>query len=164
MRSIKPLMSLNTLKTIYYSFFNAIISYVAYLFGETHPHSVKIFRMHKRVIRIMIGCENRVSYRSLFRRFEILPFVSHYTLSLMLFLVKNKNLFILNSVNHTKSRRQFKNFYQPILILIYTKVDYITWALKSSTVFLHSLKAYLIMFGNLKFVYDSYLYILFTTY
>jgi hypothetical protein len=32
----------------------------------------------------------------------------------MLFVVKNKNLFILNSEIHTKSTRQFNNFYQPI--------------------------------------------------
>ena len=32
----------------------------------------------------------------------------------MLFVVKNKNLFILNSENCTKSSRKFNNFYQPI--------------------------------------------------
>jgi hypothetical protein len=37
MRSIKPFMSLNTLKTVYYSYFNVIISYGLPFFGETHP-------------------------------------------------------------------------------------------------------------------------------
>jgi len=32
----------------------------------------------------------------------------------IIFVVKNKNLFALNSENHTKSTRQFNNFYQPI--------------------------------------------------
>jgi hypothetical protein len=62
----------------------------------------------------MIGCKNRVSFRNLFRRLEILPFVSQYILSLMLFVVKNKNLFTLNSENQTKITRQFSNFYHPI--------------------------------------------------
>jgi hypothetical protein len=62
----------------------------------------------------MIGCKNRVSFRNLFRRLEIMPFVSQYILSLMLFVVKNKHLSTLNSVNHTKSTRQFNNFYHPI--------------------------------------------------
>jgi hypothetical protein len=62
----------------------------------------------------MIGCKSTVSCRNLFRRLEILPFVSQYILSLMHFVVKNKNLFILNSENHTKSTRQFNNFCQPI--------------------------------------------------
>jgi len=30
------------------------------------------------------------------------------------FVVKNKNLFILNSENHVKSTRQFNKFYEPI--------------------------------------------------
>jgi hypothetical protein len=32
----------------------------------------------------------------------------------MLFVVKNKNLFTLNLEHHTKSTKQFNNFYQPI--------------------------------------------------
>ena len=113
MRSIKPFMSLNTLKNIYYSYFNAIINYGLPFWGNS-PHSIKIFKMQKRIIRIMIGCKNRVSCRSLLRRLEILPFVLQYILSLMLFVVKNKNLFTLNSENHIKSTRQFNNFYYPI--------------------------------------------------
>jgi len=62
----------------------------------------------------MIGCKSSVSCRNLFRRLEILPLVSQYILLLMLFVVKNKNLFIFNSDNQTKSRRQFNNFYQLI--------------------------------------------------
>jgi hypothetical protein len=53
----------------------------------------------------MIGCKNMVSCRNLFRRLEILPFVSQYILSLMLFVVKNKNIFTLNSENHTKKHK-----------------------------------------------------------
>jgi len=106
-------MSLNTLKTIYYSYFNAIMNY-GLPFSGNSPHSIKIFKMQKRIIRIMIGCKNRVSCRNLFRRLEILPFVSQYILSLMFFVVKNKNLFTLNSQNHTKITRQFNNFYHPI--------------------------------------------------
>ena len=59
----------------------------------------------------MMGYKNRVSGRN---KLEILPFVSQYILLLMLFVVKNKNLFTLNSENHTKSTRQFNNFYQLI--------------------------------------------------
>ena len=46
MRSIKPLMSLNTLKTINYSYFNAIVSYVLPFWGNS-PHAIKILRMQK---------------------------------------------------------------------------------------------------------------------
>jgi len=113
MSSIKHFMSLKTLKTIYYSYFNAIISY-GLPFWRNSPHGLKLFRMQKRIIRIMIGCKNRVSCRNLFRSLEVLAFVSQYILSLTLYVVKKKNLFILYSENCTKSSRQFNNFYQPI--------------------------------------------------
>jgi plasmid replication initiation protein len=43
----------------------------------------------------------------------ILPLVSQYIFSLMLFVVENKNLFTLNSEIYTKSTRKINNFYQP---------------------------------------------------
>jgi hypothetical protein len=113
MRSIKSYMSLNTLKTIYYSYFKTIINYGLQFWGNS-PHSLKIFRMQKKKIGIMIGCNSRVSCRNLFRRLQILPLASQYILSHMLFVVNNKNLFILNSENHTTSTRQSNNYYQPI--------------------------------------------------
>ena len=77
-------MSPNTMKTIYNSYFNAIISYGLPFWGNS-PRAIKIFRMQKRIVRIMMGCKNRVSCRNLFRRLEILPFVSQYILLLMFF-------------------------------------------------------------------------------
>jgi len=81
---------------------------------EQLPHAMKIFRMQKRIVRIMMRYKNRVSCRNLLRKLEILPFESQYILLLMLFVVQNENLFTLNSENHTESTRQFNNFYQPI--------------------------------------------------
>ena len=46
MRSIKPLMSLNTLKTINYSYFNGIVSYVLPFWGNS-SHAIKILRMKR---------------------------------------------------------------------------------------------------------------------
>jgi hypothetical protein len=112
MRSIKSYVSLNTLKTIYYSYFNSIISY-GLIFGGTH-HSLKIFRMQKKKRNYEGLQEWGVSCRNLFKRLEILPLASQYILSLMLFVVNNKNLFILNSEKHNTSTRQLNNVYQPI--------------------------------------------------
>ena len=83
------------------------------LWGNS-PHSTKIFKIQKRIVRIMMGYRNRVSCRSLFKRLEILPFTSQYILSLMLFVVKNKHFFILNSENHNKTTRQLNKLYHPI--------------------------------------------------
>ena len=78
---------------------------MVYLFGATLPHAMKIFRMQKLIVRIMMGYKSRVSCRNLLRKLEILPFASQYIPLLMLFVVQNKNLFTLNSENHTKSAR-----------------------------------------------------------
>jgi hypothetical protein len=151
MRSIKPFISLNTLKTIYYSYFNSVIRYGLPFWGNS-PHSIKIFRIQKRIIRVMVGCKSRVSCRNLFRRVEILPFLSQYIFSLMLFIIKNKNLFTLNSENHTKSTWQFNNLYHPITnFTIYQRgVHYMD--IKTFNNLPHTLKIYLITLGNLKFV------------
>jgi hypothetical protein len=61
-----------------------------------------------------ISDPQRVSCRNLFRRLKILPLASQYILSFMLFIVKNKNLFTLNSEYHIPSTRQLNNFYQPM--------------------------------------------------
>jgi len=44
MRSIKPFETPNTLKTVYYSYFNAIISYGLPFWGNS-PHAIKIVRI-----------------------------------------------------------------------------------------------------------------------
>src|SRR5215510_8062302 len=105
-------MSLNTLKTVYYYCFNSIISY-GLLFWENSPHSLKIFRLQKKIIRIMMVCGSRTSCRNLFRKLKILPLASQYIYLLMLFVVKNSNYFMSNSDNRSKSTRQSLNFYQP---------------------------------------------------
>ena len=90
MGSIQTAMCLNTLQTIYYSSFNAIISYGLIFWGNS-PHTIKVFRIQKRIITIMLGYRQRVSCRNLFKKLQTLPVASQYILLLMLFVIKNKN-------------------------------------------------------------------------
>ena len=87
----------------------------------------------------MMGYKNKVSCRNLFRRLEILPFVSQYILLRMLFVVNNKILFTLNSENHTKGTRQSNNFYQPITNLMVYQKEVHYMGIKILTIFLHTL-------------------------
>jgi len=50
-----------------------------------------VFKLQKRVIRIISGAEPRASCGGLFRKLEILPVPSQYILSLMLFIIDNPN-------------------------------------------------------------------------
>jgi hypothetical protein len=86
------------------------MSYGLFLWGNS-SHNLKIFRMQKKIIRIMTGGNNRASCRNLFRKLEIMPLASQYILSLMLFVVNNKNLFVLNSDKHNVSVRHANNLY-----------------------------------------------------
>jgi len=112
MRNIKTYMPLNTMNTVYYSYFNSIISYGLPFWGNS-PHCQKIFRIQKKIIRIMVGCRSRASCRNLFRKLEILPLASQYIYLLMLFVFNNINSFLLNSNNSTKNTRQSINLHQP---------------------------------------------------
>jgi hypothetical protein len=107
---------MNTSKMVYHSYFNSIINYGLPFWGNS-PHSITIFRMQKNIIRIMLGRKRRDSCRNLFREFEILPMASQYILSLMLFMIKNKNNFIANSEIHKINTRQQNNIHQPLVNL-----------------------------------------------
>jgi hypothetical protein len=48
---------------------------------------------------------------NVFRKLEIIPLALQYILSLMLPVVKNKNLLISNSGNHDINTRRSNNFY-----------------------------------------------------
>jgi len=84
-----------------------------------------IFRLQKRVTRIITGKRNRDSCREYFRTFKILPLQSQYILSLLLFVIDNKDHFRRNSeVNHINTRNK-SSLHQPLSnLLIYQKVAY----------------------------------------
>ena len=63
--------------------------------------------------------------RNLFKKLQILPLTSQYMLSLLMFVVQNKNLFLTNNDNHHLGTRQGNNLYLPQANLtIYQKGAY----------------------------------------
>jgi len=81
------------------------------IFWGNSSHSSIIFRIEIKAIRIMEGCGSRVSCRNLFKKLQILPFTSQYLLSLLMFVVQNKNIFLTNNENHNLDTRQRNNLY-----------------------------------------------------
>ena len=82
------------------------------IFGKS-SHSAKIFKIQKNIIRIITGCRNRNSCRDLLKNLKIPSLQSQYILSLLLFVVNNKNKLKLNSYVHHINTRQKCNFHQP---------------------------------------------------
>jgi hypothetical protein len=85
------------------------------LFWGNSPNSVAIFRLQKRIIRIMMGRRPRDSCRELFFKSEILPLPSQHILSLLLFMMRNKKQFLTNSeIYHINTRKQ-ANLHLPLV-------------------------------------------------
>jgi hypothetical protein len=70
------------------------------IFWNNSPHSIHIFRLQKRIVRIIINSRGRDSCRELFRNLNILPLQSQYIYSLLLFMVNNRDEFKSNSEIH----------------------------------------------------------------
>ena len=112
MRSVKPFVSQQTQKVIYYSHFHSIISYGIIFWGHSAPSS-RVFRLQKRIIRIMMGSRNRDSCRKLFTSLKILPFPSLYIFFLLRFVIRNRELFLTNNETHKYGTQQHHNLHYP---------------------------------------------------
>jgi hypothetical protein len=112
MRVIKPIMPIETLKVVYYSYFHSLLTYGIIFWGNS-SYSLQIFRIQKRVIRIMNGLRPRDSCTDTFRVLRILPLHSQYIFSLLTFVVNNKSLYHTTSQIHGVNTRRNFDLYCP---------------------------------------------------
>jgi len=111
---------------VHYSYFHSVMTYGLILCGNSH-HSNIIFRLQKRIIRIIVGVRDRDSCREHFKNLKILPLQSQYILSLLLFVIDNGDYFKLNSETHNINTRNKSNLHLPISNLsVYQKGTYYT--------------------------------------
>jgi hypothetical protein len=119
-RNVKPCMSVSTLKIIYLCLYS-IMSY-GMIFWRNSSYSSVIFKMHRWVIRITMGCGCRESCRELFKELNMLPLSSQYILSLLLFVFNNTDYFASNSVFHIYTTRQRNDLHLPqVTLAMYQK-------------------------------------------
>jgi hypothetical protein len=71
-----------------------------------------IFKLQKRMIRILMEAKPRDSCRIFFKILKILPLASQYILSLALFMVTNKSLFRYTYDIYNINTRNNSNFFQ----------------------------------------------------
>jgi hypothetical protein len=107
------IVQLDSLKLIYYSYFHPVLTYGIIFWGNTH-YGNAIFKMQKRIIRIMVGIRNRDSCRGYFKRLKIFPLHSQYLLSLLLFVADNGDYFRLNSEIHSFNTKNQLNLHPPV--------------------------------------------------
>jgi hypothetical protein len=112
MQTVKPYMSPQMLKAIYYAHFHSIISYGIIFWGHTTP-STRVFRLQKKIVRIMMGSRTKDSCRKLFTKLEILPLPSVYIFTSSDSLIKNKDFFTTNKETHNYGTRQCTDLHYP---------------------------------------------------
>jgi hypothetical protein len=86
-RSLMSFLPLETLRMFYFSSVHTIISYGINFWGNSN-NSNTIFKLQKRIIRIIMNARNRESCHKLLKKLHILPLHSQYILSLLLIVVK----------------------------------------------------------------------------
>jgi len=74
---VKHFMYQDTLRTNYFSYFHSILSYGIIFWGNS-AYSSNIFKIKKRIIRIIINARNRDSCHQLFKNLKILPLKSQH--------------------------------------------------------------------------------------
>jgi hypothetical protein len=125
-RNIRSLVTLDTLRAIYFSHVHSIMSY-GIMFWGGFTNVQKVFLMLKRIIRVMMNRRPRDSCRKIFKTMEIMTFYSQYIYALLLFMINNKNVFMTNNELHEYKTRIYNNLHLPVFNLVkFDKGAYIT--------------------------------------
>jgi hypothetical protein len=81
------------------------------MFWGKSSHAGKVFKLQKRVVRLIKGRGYRDSCREHVRDMNILPLRSQYIYSLMIFVIKNRGIFNTNSDWYEIDTRQNMNIH-----------------------------------------------------
>jgi hypothetical protein len=111
-RTLQSVMSQETLRMVYFTHIHSTMSY-GIIFEGNLPHSEKISKMQKRVIRIITNSRVRDLCRELFTKTKILSLHSQHIFSLLIYVIKNKHLFSTNYQIHSVHTRFKTNVHPP---------------------------------------------------
>jgi hypothetical protein len=98
-QSLRPVLGLKIIMQIYFSYVHSVLNYGIVFWGIS-PHSRPIFITHKRIVRCMMKAKLKDSCRELFKRLGILTLSSQYIYSTLMFVVKHKDIFKVNTEVH----------------------------------------------------------------
>jgi hypothetical protein len=104
-KSLKEAVSSYIIKCIYYSKFQSCLKYGIIFWGESNE-SLSIFKLQKRVIRIISGASTNSSCRQIFKDYNILTVASLYILEVICFIKKYKESFEHNIRVHTHNTQR----------------------------------------------------------
>ena len=100
------------LRTVYFSYFHSIMSY-GIIFWRNSNFCNNVFKIQKRIIRIITNKSKRDSCWQLFKQLQILKLPSQYMFSLFVYVAKHRDLFLSNSDIHNINTRYNDNLHLP---------------------------------------------------
>ena len=78
-RLLKPFLTMNTLRMIYFSYAHSVFSYGIIFWGNLQAHHTNsIFKIQKRIIRIITNSGSHDTCQQLFKHLQILSLPSQY--------------------------------------------------------------------------------------
>jgi hypothetical protein len=99
-RAVKPYMSPKVLRSVYFTYFHSVMSYGIIFWGSSTLIN-NVFKIQKRVIRIIDNRFSQDSCRQLFKQYQSLTLPAQYILSLVMFVVKYKDSFHQTQISTT---------------------------------------------------------------
>jgi hypothetical protein len=115
-RTLRTIMSTQNMRMIYFSYVHSLMSYGIIFWGNSSNSSI-IFKLQKKIIRIITNLGPTDSCQDMFKELKILPLKSQYIFSLLLFVAKNKELFKTNSEIHSINTRHNSHLHPALLNL-----------------------------------------------
>ena len=96
-RAVKSFRSQESLRMIYFSYVHSVMMYgIIFFFGGGGlklSYSSNIFKIQKRIIRVITKSRSRDYCPELFKKLNILPLQAQCMFSLLLFVIKNRELY-----------------------------------------------------------------------
>jgi len=86
--SLKKVIGINVLRGIYFANFHSHLRYGITFWGGD-SQGLKVFKMQKRVVRLMGNVQKRMSYRELFKKLRILPMPCLYIMEMIIYIKTN---------------------------------------------------------------------------
>jgi len=135
LHSLRSVLSLKIINQVYTSYGRSVLNYGIIFWGNS-SYSRSIFITQKRIVRIIMKPKPRHSYWAMFSKLGILTLYSEYIFSILMFVVKHKDIFTFNNELHKINTRHKLDLHVPSAKLTKVKKEFIIQVSHYSTPYL----------------------------
>jgi hypothetical protein len=108
MSCLTSIVNMETKLMLYYSYFQSLLVYGILMWGNS-TNWLSVFKVQKKIIRIMTNAGSRDSCKSKFQKLNILTFPSLYIFELLKYIKRNKKIETSNLFKHCYDTRKREN-------------------------------------------------------